>query len=78
MAEKDRNWLHNRRNLAFLAAAVLVAVSIGIKAGAALRVYIDEPTRDFILAYDVDWAYLNQGLGRIHSFADTARWWTGA
>jgi len=64
--------------LAFLAAAVLVAVSIGIKAGAALRVYIDEPTRDFILVYDVDWAYLNRGLNQVHSFADTARWWTGA
>jgi len=54
-----------------------VAVSIGIKAGAALRGYIDEPTRDFILAYDVDWVYLNQGLDRIHSFADTGKWWTG-
>ena len=77
MTQKDRNQPHNWQKLVFLAAAILVAASIGVQAASAVKVYIDHPTRDFYAAYDVDWQYLNCGLDRVKSFADTASWWTG-
>jgi len=77
VTQKSRNQPHNWEKLVFLAAAILVAASIGVQAASAVKVYIDQPTRDFHAAYDVDWQYLNCGLNRIKSFADTASWWTG-
>lgn len=65
--------LHSRTLL--VVAAVIVFASVIFKATASLTPYLAAPMRD--LSKDIDWGYLNGGLDRVHSFRDTARWWTG-
>ena len=75
--ERTSGLLHSlagsRRLLLF--AAVIVFASVIFKATASLTPYLAAPIRD--LSRDIDWGYLNGGLDRVHSFRDTARWWTG-
>ena len=64
-----------RSKTIFLAAMVVVFISIIAVAYMALIPYIDHPSRD--LSKNIDWSYLNRGLDRIHGFRDTLSWWTG-
>lgn len=59
-----------------LVAAIAVLASIGFEAATTLKPYIADPVRD--VSRDVDWYYINMGLERVSSFADTASWWTGS
>lgn len=58
-----------------MATTVIVCAGILFIAQISLSPYIANPVAD--LRGNVDWGYLNRGLERIHSFRDTARWWTG-
>lgn len=58
----------------FPLAVMLVLVNIALLTKSGLDPYISDPSDQFL---DTDWGYLNQGLDRISSFSDTARWWTG-
>jgi hypothetical protein len=71
--DKVRGFFTSRMLL--VAATVLVCAGILFIALISLSPYIANPVVD--LRGDVDWGYLNTGLDRIHSFRDTARWWTG-
>ncbi|HET6454001.1 MAG TPA: hypothetical protein VFI02_06310, partial [Armatimonadota bacterium] len=65
-----------RRNLstaAFPAAMILVVAGILAWAWLATSLYIANP----VVSLSDDWGYLNGGLDKVHSFRDTARWWTG-
>ena len=76
--ESGMSFIFRRQNLPIVIFAVgmaFVAFSIISAAWSYLSPYIADPTRD--LSRDIDWGYLNRGLDRIHSFSDTARWWTG-
>ena len=65
----------SRQGTLYVAGLVFVGLSIAVIAYIALAAYIADPVVD--LRGNVDWGYLNTGLDRIHSFRDTARWWTG-
>lgn len=67
-ARRRPDWL-------FLTAAILVGCSIAAAAGRTIAFFAAHPIAD--LSANVDWGYLNHGLDRIHSFRDTASWWTG-
>ena len=65
-----------RRNLstaAFPAAMILVVAGVLAWAWLATSLYIANP----VVSLSDDWGYLNGGLDKVHSFRDTARWWTG-
>ncbi len=66
---------HKSLDWPFLIVAVLAGCGILAAAVVMLGLYISHPVVD--LTHDVDWGYLNHGLSRIHSFRDTASWWTG-
>jgi hypothetical protein len=63
------------RDLAFWLATAFVALSVLAPMTHALRYFIQHPIYDVM--HDIDYAYGYCGLARIHSFADTGRWWTG-
>lgn len=66
---------NKRPDRLFLIAAITAGMSILYLAYMSLAMYVANPVVD--LRGNIDWGHLNSGLDRIHSFRDTARWWTG-
>ena len=66
---------HDLQRFIFPTAVVLVVVSVGLMAWSALSFFVANPVLD--MSYSDDWGYLNGGLEKVHSFKETASWWTG-
>lgn len=75
MRSGSDNRHRSRQDALYLVVLVLVGLSIAVIAHMSVAAYIANPVAD--LRGNVDWGYLNRGLDRVHSFRDTARWWTG-